>query len=324
MPLTQYHEVWALILKVLLVLAIIFQLIASTFAVRLVRTTRYNSIWILFIVGFYILSGERMLQLIWLSTDAFPMEVAIWFGVVVSIALSIAVMFAHKLFQYISRMDRHRQLVNKRILTAALRAEEKSRSHFSKELHDGLGPLLSSAKMSLSAVSRDSLDEKQRLLIDNVSQVINEAIRSVREISNNMSPHILMNFGLARGVRNFIDKCPSISDVDIDFKTNLGSRRFDADVELILYRVICELINNSLKHSGCKHISLQLNVIDSDVRISYRDNGKGFDVESLRDCGMGLSNMESRIHSLGGDIYITSVAGEGMSTEISVKLDDSQ
>ncbi len=322
MQLTQYHELWSLVLKVLLVLAIIFQLLASTYAVRLVKTTRYNSIWILFIVGFYILSGERILQFIWLSTDTFPMEVAIWFGVVVSIALSIAVMYAHKLFQYISRMDRHRQLINKRILTAALRAEEKSRLHFSKELHDGLGPLLSSAKMSLSAIPRDKLDAKQRLLVDNTALVINEAIRSVREISNNMSPHILMNFGLNRGVRNFIDKCPSLPEVNIDFRTNIGDERFDADTELILYRVICELINNSLKHSDCKNIVLRLFWDYSAIEISYTDDGKGFDVESLRDCGMGLSNMESRIHSLGGDIDIVSGAGEGMSANITVKLDD--
>ena len=74
-------------------------------------------------------------------------------GLVISISMSIGVMYAHKLFKYIARLNRQRQLLNKRILTAVLRTEEKSRSQFSKELHDGLGPLLSSAKMSLDPLA---------------------------------------------------------------------------------------------------------------------------------------------------------------------------
>ena len=115
-----------------------------------------------------------------------------WFAyleIVISICLSIGVMYAHKLFKYIGRLNRQRQLLNKRILTAVLRTEEKARSRFSKELHDGLGPLLSSARMSLSALARDERSPEQKEIIDNTTYVIDEAIRSLREFSNNLSPH---------------------------------------------------------------------------------------------------------------------------------------
>ena len=92
-------------------------------------------------------------------------------------------MYAHKLFKYIDRLNRQRQLLNKRILTAVLRTEEKSRSRFSKELHDGLGPLLSSAKMSLSALAGERREEERGEIIANTTYVIDEAIRSLREIS---------------------------------------------------------------------------------------------------------------------------------------------
>ncbi len=223
-------------LKILLVAAILIQLVASVFAVRLIRTTRYNSIWILFIVGFMLLSVERLLQLFWVSGQRFPMEISVWLGVVVSVALSIGVMYAHKLFRYIERMNRHSQTVNKRILTAVLRTEEKSRSRFARELHDGLGPLLSSAKMSLSAVSCEGMDDERRAIVENTAYVIDEAIRSLREISNNMSPHVLADFGLVRGVQNFIQKCTGMHDVKIRFMTDLRSERFDANVEVILDR----------------------------------------------------------------------------------------
>ncbi len=311
-----------MILKVLLVLAILFQLAASLYAVRLVSTTRYNSIWILFIVGFFLLSAERTLQFIWLSTNAFPMQVAIWLGVLVSIALSVGVMYAHKLFRYIDRLNRHRQLVNKRILTAVLRAEERKSSHVAKELHDGLGPLLSSAKMGLSAISREELDPKQRTILTNMADVIDEAIRSVREISNNMSPHVLNDFGLVRGLKNFINKCASMHTEHFSFTTNLKEERFDKDVEVILYRVICELINNSLKHASAKRIAIDLELEGDRLLVDYRDDGCGFDPDAMMECGMGLSNIRSRIESLGGELQMQSRKGSGMSAEVSIPFND--
>ena len=305
-------------LKILLVAAILIQLVASVFAVRLIRTTRYNSIWILFIVGFMLLSVERLLQLLWVSGQRFPMEISVWLGVVVSVALSIGVMYAHKLFRYIERMNRHSQTVNKRILTAVLRTEEKSRSRFARELHDGLGPLLSSAKMSLSAVSCEGMDDERRAIVENPAYVIDEAIRSLREISNNMSPHVLADFGLVRGVQNFIQKCTGMHDVKIRFMTDLRSERFDANVEVILYRVICELINNSLKHAACTEISLSLSQDNGLLSLDYSDNGRGFDPQAMMDCGMGLSNIASRIHSLNGTFDIRGRKGKGMSAAVRI------
>ncbi len=305
-------------LKILLVAAILIQLVASVFAVRLIRTTRYNSIWILFIVGFMLLSVERLLQLFWVSGQRFPMEISVWLGVVVSVALSIGVMYAHKLFRYIERMNRHSQTVNKRILTAVLRTEEKSRSRFARELHDGLGPLLSSAKMSLSAVSCEGMDDERRAIVENTAYVIDEAIRSLREISNNMSPHVLADFGLVRGVQNFIQKCTGMHDVKIRFMTDLRSERFDANVEVILYRVICELINNSLKHAACTEISLSLSQDNGLLSLDYSDNGRGFDPQAMMDCGMGLSNIASRVHSLNGTFDIRGRKGKGMSAAVRI------
>ena len=140
-----------MLIKILLIVAIVIQTIATLFAIRLIRTTKYNSIWILFTIGFTLLSVERVVQFLRANGQTLPYEVFVWLGLVISISMSIGVMYAHKLFKYIARLNRQRQLLNKRILTAVLRTEEKSRSRFAKDLHDGLGPLLSSARMSLSA-----------------------------------------------------------------------------------------------------------------------------------------------------------------------------
>ena len=312
-----------MLIKILLVISIVVQCVATGYALRLVRTTKYNSVWILFIVGFSLLSVERLIQL--LMESGVEVISRWWFaylGIVISVCLSIGVMYAHKLFKYIDRLNRQRSLLNKRILTAVLRTEEKARSRFSKELHDGLGPLLSSAKMSLTALSREEHNAEQQEIIANTTYVIDEAIRSLREISNNLSPHVLNDFGLARGVQNFIDKSAAMHDVKIRFTTNLRSERYDTDVEVILYRVICELINNSLKHSGCTSINLSLSQNGSELTLDYSDNGRGFNPQAMMDCGMGLSNISSRINSLGGSCSITSSKGKGMQAAIRVNTQE--
>ena len=306
-------------IKILLIVAIAIQMVAMVFAVRLIRTTKYNSIWILFVIGFTLLSVERIVQLMRASGQALPYEVFVWLGLGISISMSIGVMYAHKLFRYIARLNRQRQLLNKRILTAVLRTEEKSRSHFSKELHDGLGPLLSSAKMSLSAIRREDLPADQQEIIGHTTYVIEEAIRSLREISNNLSPQVLNDFGLARGIQNFINRSSSVDEVKIRFTTNLRAERFDTDVEVIMYRIVCELINNSLKHSGCSEINLSLSKSGNLLSLDYSDNGKGFDPEAMTDCGMGLSNIASRINSLNGTFDIASAKGRGMRAKVQVK-----
>ncbi|MBQ3259611.1 MAG: sensor histidine kinase [Alistipes sp.] len=307
-------------LEVVLVVSLIVQAVATVFALRLVRRTKYNVAWILMIIGYLIISVVMFLQLRMYNgkIDVSP-QVVVAICSLSTICISVGVMFAHRMFKYIDRLNRQRTLLNKRLLTAVLRAEEKSKSRFAKELHDGMGPLLSSAKMSLTAL-KSTKDERQRAEIAaNTTYVIDEAIRSLREISNNMQPQVLNDFGLARGVQNFINKSVAIHDVKIRFTTNLRNERFDSDVEIVMYRVICELINNSLKHAKCHSINLSLALADGVLSLEYTDDGKGFNPQAMMDCGMGLSNISSRVNSLNGLLDIASAKGKGM--RASVKVD---
>lgn len=307
-------------IRILLYLAIIIQFIAMYYAVCLVRATKYNSIWILFIIGFMVLASQRVLQL-WMSYGhPIPLGTLVWFDIVVSICVSVGVVLLDRLIDYIDRLNRHRQMTDKRILTAVLRTEEKTRANFSKELHDGLGPLLSSAKISLSALSRTEMDAERKEIFDNTLYVVEEAVRSLREISNNLSPHVLTDFGLARGIKTFIDRSVSLHNVKISFATNLRGERYNTDIEVIMYRVVCELVTNSLKHSGCSNIRLSLSVAGDILELQYSDNGRGFNPQAMMDCGMGLSNINSRINSLNGQFDIRSSKGKGMTASVKVNV----
>ncbi len=312
------------LIETVLVVSLVVQAVATVFALRLVRRTKYNVAWILMIFGYLIISVVMFLQLRMYNgkIDISPRAVVAICSLS-TICISVGVMFAHRMFKYIDRLNRQRALLNKRLLTAVLRAEEKSKSRFAKELHDGMGPLLSSAKMSLTALG-SARDEMQRAeIVANTTYVIDEAIRSVREISNNMQPQVLHDFGLARGVQNFINKSVAIHDVKMRFTTNLRNERFDSDVEIVMYRVICELINNSLKHSKCHSINLSLALTNGELSLEYTDDGKGFNPQAMIDCGMGLSNISSRVNSLNGVLEITSAKGKGMRASVKVDVSGS-
>ncbi len=312
-------------IKILLIIAICTQLVASLYAIRLVGATKYSSIWWLFIVSFLLLCVERVLQFVMVGGREIPLNIFWWTGLVVSIGLSIGVMYAHRLVTYIERLNKQRQFISKRILSAVIRTEERSRSTFSKELHDGLGPLLSTAKMSLTALSSSKVSEERRqAILADTTYVIDEAIASLREISNNLSPHVLNDFGLVRGLRNFINKNSALCGVKLQFASNLDEERFASDLEVTIYRTVCELFNNSIKHSGCTEISLSLLQEDDHLRVTYRDNGCGFSIRPVEDRGMGLSNITSRINSISGKIEFESAEGEGMCARIWIPLTETK
>ncbi|MBQ8366996.1 MAG: sensor histidine kinase [Alistipes sp.] len=307
--------------EIAMIVCIAMQIGATVLALLLVNQTKYRALWWCCIIGLTMLTAERVLQLFeWDGINISNLTFA-WVGTIVSVSFSVSVVCAHMLVRHVDRMTNHRRMLENRLMTAVLRTEERSRASFSRELHDGLGPLLSSAKMSISALQRADLSDKDRTTLANTSAVIDEAIRSLREISNNLSPHILNNFGLMRGIKNFVDRVVSLHDVRIDFRTSLRAERFDSNIEVILYRVVCELINNSLKHSGCKNIELTLEQKDSRLNIEYRDDGCGFLPHDADNVGMGLSNIRSRISSLGGKLQLTSHPGRGMAASISVSTD---
>ena len=310
-------------LKITMGVIMAVQLLAIGYAAHPVRRTKYSVIWILCIVGFAISFAQHLLHIY--SDGAINYDLFVTLDVVLSLCIVVAVLFAHKLVSYIDHLNYQRSLLSKRLLSTVLRTEERSRSQFAKELHDGMGPLLSSAKMSLSAISTESMSDNQREIVQNTQFVIDEAIRSVREISNNMSPQVLIDFGLAQGIRNFISRIKSLHTIEeISFETNINEDRFDNDVEVVVYRVVCELINNSLKHSHCTKIDISLIQKDRHLDMNYRDNGCGFNIQTSTKNGMGLSNIYSRIDSLNGTLNIISSEGNGMNAHalISTKQEE--
>jgi len=318
-----------MILKILFVVAIILQFFAVGVAIKLTRVTKFNFSWMLLTMGFIMMAIMRLVEFLPYVSNIKPQdyrEIFVWMGVFTSLAFAIGVFMIQKIFKYMKRVEDSRRLTEKMFLNTIIQTEEKERKRFAKDLHDGLGPLLSTVKMSVSSLAQMEHDDASREIVENTELVINEAIKSLKEISDNLSPHILNNFGLLRALNNFSNKINIARTIKINLKSNLKDERFDPNVEVVLYRVICELINNTIKHARAKKIDISLTKEDQYLNIIYKDDGKGFDVNKIIDqqgsSGMGFSNIYSRINSLKGEINIESENKKGTLVTIKVLMHD--
>jgi len=230
---------------------------------------------------------------------------------------------------YIQRIIRDQKKYNDRrveketeVLSVIVKAEENERTRFAKELHDGLGPLLSSIKMSVSTIKKQMTPDYDLRIIDNTEKLINESIFTIKEISNNISPHILNNFGLYKALQSFIGKIQINNNINIILNSNLNEKRYDYNIEVVFYRVICELINNTLKHASAHRITIDFFEDKDELLLEYIDDGIGFSPEKAEKegQGMGLANIRSRINSLNGSFQVKSRKGSGVCYTIKVKI----
>lgn len=318
-----------MILKILFVIAIVLQFFAVGVAIKLTRVTKYNFSWMLLTIGFILMAIMRLVEFLPYINVIKPQdyrEIYVWGGVITSLAFAIGVFMIQRIFKYMKRVEDSRRLTEKMFLNAIIQTEERERKRFAKDLHDGLGPLLSTVKLSVSSLAQMKHDPASQEIVENTELVINEAIKSLKEISDNLSPHVLNNFGLVRALNNFINKINIAKTIRINLLTDLKDERFDSNVEVVLYRVICELINNTIKHAHAKKIHISLTKDGEYLSILYKDDGKGFDVSKVIDqptgTGMGFSNIYSRINSLKGEIKVESENKKGTLVNIKVLMHD--
>lgn len=308
-------------IKIALILSIILQFAAAIIALSLTKRTKTNIAWWLISIGFLLMAFRRVFELFQAldkETSFITGLLSTWTGVLISILMLGSLIFIKRIFNIQKRMDELRKENESRVLSAIVRTEENERLNFSKELHDGLGPLLSSVKMAISASQRNEDPKFNDEVMTNAGKLIDESIMSLKEISNKLSPHVLNNFGLKKALRSFISKLPNIESPTINLNTNIEDQRFSYNVEVVLYRVISELISNSLKHSKAHNVYISLMVDNQTVSLDYLDDGIGFDSSLLEmsDKGMGFANIRSRIKSLNGTFDIYTRQNEGVRVNV--------
>lgn len=211
--------------------------------------------------------------------------------------------------EQINILERQQQVLS---LQSMVNGQEMERTRIAKDLHDGLGGLFSTVKMHFSALQHENAVLRENQLFSKSYELVDTAANEVRRIAHNMMPDVLIKLGLLQAVQEF---CNSISASRQLQVTMLGygmDNRLNASTEIMLYRIIQELLNNIIKHARATEAIIQFNKMDNQLTITVEDNGAGFDPEPS-DAGVhaGLSSVKSRVNYLNGQLSIDSEKGIG-------------
>lgn len=210
-----------------------------------------------------------------------------------------------------------RKRLENELLNSVINTEEKERLHFSQELHDGIGPLISAAKIYVDWLDKPNANIKKEAIVPDIKKLLEEATRSIRDISFKLSPHILQNYGIVEAIKAYTEKAKVLANIEINFTYNVIPR-FEETFETVIYRVVCECINNTLRHAKASSITIDMRYVNNRLEAHYTDNGIGFDIQEITEArkGIGLLNMKSRIKMINGTIIFKSKPGKGTRIEL--------
>lgn len=213
--------------------------------------------------------------------------------------------------QQVFSLEQQREI---EVSKALMKGEEQERLRLARDLHDGLGGMITGIKMKLDAKARMMDDENLMKIVGQLDTVLAELRRTAR----NLIPENLMKYGLEDALRDF---CQSINtdNTQISFYCNDLSDITDTNTQLILYHIMLELVNNAIRHAEATNILLQCTLEDKLLLIDVEDNGKGFDIHTTKR-NMGLNNIEMRVKYLEGKMTIDSRSGKGTTITIECQL----
>ncbi len=235
------------------------------------------------------------------------------------IALSGMLAFRVKLIQTMSeKLLIEKNLIQQQRTQAVLEAEERERIRIARDLHDGVGQTLAAARMTLgNYVSQKKIESSE---MQNSLDLLEDSIKEIREISHNMMPSSLTKFGLSSALKQFTNKINALGKIEIELQIIGFKERFDEKIELVLYRIIQEIISNIIKHAEAKKVNIELVRHDQELILIVEDNGCGFDTANTENHGIGLKNIATRVEYLNGNINFDSSIGKGTSVVIEIPL----
>ena len=246
--------------------------------------------------------------------------------IIILLLLLIAIIMAYRSYQHkqIAARSMLKQKSEKRVLDAVIKTEIRERKRFAEELHDAMGALLSTLKLYINELGDKNNNEKEReeLLIQSNS-LLDEAITNARSIAHNIMPASIKENGLEFSLRSLVEKINASGQIAIKFNTSGLQQHYEEVIELSVYRVLTEMINNTLKHAEASSVSISLLEKNNKLLVNYKDNGKGFDYKTTLASGkrgLGLKNILSRIGMMGGKHLITSEKGMGFSAFIELDM----
>jgi signal transduction histidine kinase len=308
--------------KISIILSILLQFMVAFLALRFIAITKTKLSWILISIGFVLMAFRRIIDLsTYLNLKRYEelLSAGAWIGIAISILISIGIWLLRDIFYTWKRAELERKISERRVLNAIIRTEERERKRFAKDMHDGIGPLLSTIKLYMNELISEDVEKKEKEeSMDYINKLIDDALSGIRTISNNLTPRVIDEYGLVSAINEFCISINKTHKLAIDFKSpdklNLSNH-----IEINLFRIINELVNNTLKHADASKVRITITEENSHIIFTYSDNGRGFDYSKYiedKQKGDGINNILTRVQSMDGDINIETGESKGINVRI--------
>jgi hypothetical protein len=207
------------------------------------------------------------------------------------------------------------------ILKSQIEVQNQTLQHIGQELHDNIGQLLSVAKINLNILEESEHSEHEN--IKQTNEIITQSINDLRALTKSLDGDFVLDFGLEESISHELQRIRKTKRFETEISVLGIKRKLGYETEIVLFRIVQEILNNCLKHSKAKNIEVILHYITTSFELTVKDNGKGFELESVQSkplelSGAGLRNMQRRMELIGGKCTINSVLAVG--TEVLLKL----
>lgn len=209
---------------------------------------------------------------------------------------------------------------NKEIFSSSIETQEKERKRIAESLHDDIGASISTMGLIIDKIADLSEDEAKKLSLKS-REIANRIGKDIKLIIRDLSPTSLTRFGLEPELKNICNLINDSDSIKAIFSNNIKDLRFSEKIEINVFRIIKEFINNSIKYSQADSIKLEVHKIDDQLIGSIQDDGIGFDFDSKKLNGHGLKNIESRIYILDGHFNFSSEPNKGTNLYFEIPLE---
>lgn len=249
-------------------------------------------------------------------------------GIVTMLLLAVALIFFFVVYQkrlYGQQLEsqRAREAHQRELLSAAVEIQENERRRIASDLHDDIGSLLSAARLYLRQLGTLATVEDNERIKQESLDIISKIIQNTRRITHDLLPSELEKFGLFAAAEDLCSRISRTGELFVNLVVVPSKQRFDPRKEVALYRVLQELISNTLKHADAKCIEVEYSWKKESLCFRYLDDGKGFDpqiISTRGGTGLGLRNIESRISVIGGSLDYRTAPMEGLEVSIEVPI----
>lgn len=251
------------------------------------------------------------------------------FGTVLFIAIGtflvvFLLQYQKKKFQHFKELLNLKETFSHTLLRSQLEIQEQTLKNISQEIHDNIGQVLSLAKLNLATVDIEKIETLQQK-IDDSKSLVAKAIQDLRDLSKSLNTDYVSDMGLARSIEYELEMIKKTGIIQTTFEIEGRVSKLEQQKELILFRIVQEVLNNILKHAKATSITIKLKYQTSYFFLKVTDNGQGFDLGKIQDRrdgkpGLGIKNLHNRAQLIGANFSMSSTLAQGTTVDISLPI----